>query len=226
MSCLTGSSQRLVDVYRHWLEHICRQSGPAAAPGQVQLTEGSSAVSCRAGGCIAVLEAFTRRYDEAAAAYNQAVADVNVGVRGLDVAAGELPFFGVFRYRDHHVRCGAFLQGGKLRIGDMTFDMPSDGRLPMDAIEAAGVYALAGKAILLVLQVRYGKNGRWLALPYRGSFYMPGGLAAGAAAAGARAAGRPGQTGHARAVTSAGPHEIAADGNPPAGVPAGLPGPR
>ena len=43
----------------------------------------------------------------------------------------------------------------------------------MDALAQAGVCGLAAKAVLLVIQARVGPNGKSLALPYRGSLYMP-----------------------------------------------------
>jgi len=43
----------------------------------------------------------------------------------------------------------------------------------VEQLTRAGIATLAGKAILLAIQVRCGHDGRPLTLPYRGSLYMP-----------------------------------------------------
>ncbi|MBM4034023.1 MAG: hypothetical protein FJ291_19905 [Planctomycetes bacterium] len=53
------------------------------------------------------------------------------------------------------------------------FRLAPDGRIPVRQLREAGVRCLAGKALLLVIQARVGPNGEPLALPYRGSLYMP-----------------------------------------------------
>lgn len=158
-------SLRLVDVYRKWMGEYCEGAGIALrktselfAPGQ---------------GRQDVLELFTRQYPASAAIYNQALEACDVGLRPLRIEAGELPFFAVYPHQGHIVRSAAFLDGRRLRIGQRSFPLDGDGRLPRAALAAAGVLGLAGKAIVLVLQARYGREGRSLALPHRGSIYMP-----------------------------------------------------
>lgn len=156
-------SPRLVDVYHKWM-------GGYLAGQDVRLSLTSELFGPDQPRQ-ALLEIFTRNYDQAAGLYNQAVESCEVGLRPLRTADGELPFFAVYRHEGHLVRSLAYLDGQSLRVGQNTFPL-ADGRLPREALAAAGVIGLTGKAILLVLQVRMGEAGRPLALPYRGSVYM------------------------------------------------------
>ncbi|MCL2700177.1 MAG: hypothetical protein FWE88_00625 [Phycisphaerae bacterium] len=119
-----------------------------------------------------VLSLFLTHYERAAALYNQAVVETHPGLRTLDIAAGELPFFGVYEHDGHKVRSPMFLQGDVVRIADMEFRV-RDGRLSGEELDRAGVTQLPGKAIVLVLQLRTGPHADRLALPYHGSSYMP-----------------------------------------------------
>jgi hypothetical protein len=156
----------LVELYRRWLGRYLRD------PISLGLT--SELFACgRDAAQTALLEIFTGRYDEAAGLYNAAIDETQQPQRRLDVGAGELPFFATVQRDGHMVRSGAFLAGGGLQIADMHFDLPGGGRIPVDKLRDAGVIALAGKAMVLVMQARIGPDGRALALPYRGSLYMP-----------------------------------------------------
>ena len=76
--------------------------------------------------------------------------------------------------RDGHlVRTGVFLRDGRLHGGEESFAPGADGSLPLGALAAGGVRCLAGKAAVLVTQVRCRPEGQPLALPHRGSLYMP-----------------------------------------------------
>lgn len=155
---------RLVDVYHKWM-------GGYLSDGGVDLRLTSELFDPRQDRQ-SLLEIFTADYETAAGLYNQAVETCDVGLRPLRVAEGELPFFAVYRYEGHLVRSVAHLEGRAVRVGRKTFALEG-GRLPREAMAQAGIVGLIGKAILLVLQVRYGRDGRPLALPYRGSVYMP-----------------------------------------------------
>ena len=160
------ASGRLVDVYRDWLARCLGTSV------RVDLT--SSLFACAADADrTALLELFTRDYDDAAALYNDAIAETAAKLRPLDTARGELPFFAVLDRDGHAVRSHVFLDAGALHIAEETFALGPDGTLPIDNLLAAGVRCLAGKAILLAIQVRLGPGAAALALPYRGSLYMP-----------------------------------------------------
>jgi len=163
---LLGSSQActLVDVYRQWMRSYFRD-------GSVDLAYTSDLFSCQ-DGMHALLELFARDYDAMADLYNQAVQQTALGLHPLDKAKGELPFFATFLYRDHMVRSAAFLGDRAVHIGEKAFPL-KDGSLPIEAMRTEGITSLAGKAILLVLQVRCGPRGGPLAVPYRGSIYMP-----------------------------------------------------
>jgi len=161
-----GADGTLVELYRRWLGRYVRD------PISLGLT--SELFACgRDAAQTALLEVFTGRYGEAAALYNSAIEETRQPQRRLDVGRGELPFFATIQRDGHMVRGGAFLAGGGLQIADMHFDLLSGGRIPVDKLTGAGVIALAGKAMVLVMQARIGPGGRALALPYRGSLYMP-----------------------------------------------------
>jgi len=119
-----------------------------------------------------MLSLFLTHYERAAALYNQAIEETHPGLRVLDVAGGELPFFGVYEHDGHKVRSSLFLQGDVVRIADMEFRV-RDGRLDDGELGRAGVTQLPGKAIVLVLQIRTGERADRLALPWHGSSYMP-----------------------------------------------------
>lgn len=157
---------RLVDLYRDWLG--------AHLPPTARLDLTSSLLACGADAHrTALLELFTVDYHAAAALYNDAIAETGAKLRPLDTARGELPFFAVVDHDGHVVRTHVFLEGEAIRIGPATFALAPGRKLPIDDIQAAGVRCLPGKAILLAIQVRLGPGGSALALPHRGSLYMP-----------------------------------------------------
>ena len=162
----TAGDGKLVELYRRWLGRYVQP------PISLGLT--SELFACgRDAAQTALLEIFTARYDIAADLYNSAIAETHQPLRPLDVGRGELPFFATIQRDGHMVRGGASLVGGGLQIADMHFDLLSGGRIPVDKFRDAGVIALAGKAMVLVMQARIGPAGRALALPHRGSLYMP-----------------------------------------------------
>jgi len=161
---LAANPARLCDVYSAWLGEYL------GGDADIRL---SSELFALDPARTALLELFTRDYDRLAELYNRAVEEARVGLRPLKTEIGELPFFAAFQYQGRHVRSGAFLQAGQLRIADMTFALDAGGSLPLEQLRQAGITCLAGKAILLVLQARYGQAGRALTMPYRGSMYMP-----------------------------------------------------
>ena len=161
---------RLVELYRDWL------AAYLASSPQVQLGFASELFTCTASGRTAVLEAFTRDYEKASALYNEALAETGSTLRPLRTADGELPFFAMLERQGHLARAGVCLRGDEIRIASPDvagFKLGPSGRLPLAELAAAGVRTLAGKAILLTIQVRAGADGAALALPFGGSAYMP-----------------------------------------------------
>ncbi len=165
---LLASCERanLPELYRRWLgEHLGET---------VQLSLTSNLAALRADSAAAsLLRIFTTDYDTAAGLYNQALDEADVGLRPLDTRKGELPFFVTQTHQGHLVRTGLFFQDGALRAGGQTFALAAAGEVPIEAMRKAGIGALAGKAVLLVIQARLGRDGRPLALPHHGSLYMP-----------------------------------------------------
>jgi hypothetical protein len=156
----------LVDLYRAWLGLY--------VPRSVRIDVSSSFFACGANPHgTALLETFLQDYDHASGLYNEAIEETSSALRPLRVKDGELPFFAVLRHDGHWARTGAFLGSEGLRIGSRCFPLAPDRRLPMKAMSSGGIRCLAGKAALLVTQVRLGDSGGPLALPYRGSLYMP-----------------------------------------------------
>jgi hypothetical protein len=155
---------RLVELYRAWLKQLL---GEAA---EVDLL--SSLVTLSAGApATALLEMFCAHYARAAELYNQAVGQTTVSVGPLNVEAGELPFFVTLVHQGQRVRTDLHYRDGALQVADESFPLEG-GRLPVEAMRAAGVQGLSGKAVMLAIQVRWTGAGAELALPYRGSVYM------------------------------------------------------
>jgi len=158
------SAGRLPDLYHDWMAH---HLGPG-----VRLDTAGRLFACGGGGPD-LLRLFLTDYDLAAGLYNEAVRETESELRPLSTAKGELPYFAVVDYQGHRARTGVYLDDGQVRVADRTFPLGPDRRPPMDALAAAGVRALPPKAVALVVQVRSGDTGRPLALPHRGSLYVP-----------------------------------------------------
>ncbi|HUT36523.1 MAG TPA: hypothetical protein VNE39_23750 [Planctomycetota bacterium] len=156
----------LVDLYRGWLgEHLSTDN--------VSLALTSSLFACGDDATrTALLDGFVADYERGARLYNEALAEAGSDLRPLDTSRGELPFFAIQDHQGHLVRTAAYLRGSEVQLGRQSFPV-RDGRLPAGAMAEAGIRCLAGKAILLVTQARIGPKGAPLALPYRGSLYMP-----------------------------------------------------
>ncbi len=125
-----------------------------------------------------LLADFLAQSAEWTAHYNAAVAETACGLKPLQAAAGELPFFAVWRGADGHLfRTGLNLDGARLVAAGRSWALEPGGRPPLDAMRADGLICLAGKALLLVLQARIEPGGLPLALPHQGSLYMPAAFA-------------------------------------------------
>jgi len=156
---------RLVDLYRLWLGSYLGRGVKLQMTSSLFANHTDQART-------ALLEIFLRDYDQAAGLYNEAVSQSGVALRPLDTSQGELPFFAVLGHLGHNVRCAAYLDGNEIRIAQRSYRLPSDRALPLDAMAAGGITAVAGKALLLVIQARLGPAGAELAVPHRGSEYM------------------------------------------------------
>jgi len=158
---------RLVDLYARWMaEHL---------PGSVSLDLTSRLFACDAPDTpgLRLVRPFLTDYSRAAGLYNEAIAEANMPLRPLDTKAGELPLFATMAHAGHLVRTGTSFRGGAVEISGRTFKPDEDGSLSPQALSAGGIRCLVGKAMLLVSQVRLGPAGEPLAVPYRGSAYMP-----------------------------------------------------
>jgi hypothetical protein len=159
------AEESLPDLYQSWMgEHL----GPAVPMDLTSrlFTLGQSPDRD------ALLELFLREYDQAAGLYNQAVRETNLGLHELNVKIGEAPFFAIGQWAGRRARSEIRIANGAIHIAGEAFAAP-DGTIPCDALRAAGVTGLAGKAVVLALQVRLGPGGAPLALPHWGSSYMP-----------------------------------------------------
>lgn len=153
------------ELYRRWLQ-ACLGSGV-----RLSLTSERLSVAARGPGD-PVLRLFLERYSEAAGAYNRALEEAPVGMTPLRLAEGELPFFVTARRAGRLVRATAALRDGALEAGDWRWPL-AQGQLPVTRMLEDGVTAVAGKALVLVLQARTGPDAAILALPHQGSLYMP-----------------------------------------------------
>lgn len=155
----------LTELYRRWLTACL---GPAA---RLELTSTRFALRRRAA-TDPLLRLFLERYAEAADAYNTALQQTASGIAPLRTAEGELPFFVTVRQEGRLLRSPAAWRGDALDVAGRRWPLVA-GALPLAELERDGVVALAGKALLLVLQARLGPEGAALALPHQGSLYMP-----------------------------------------------------
>lgn len=155
----------LTELYRRWLQACLARGIPLA------LTSERFGLR-RLADTDPVLGLFLRRYTDAAGAYNAALQEAATGMSPLRLPDGELPFFVSVRRDGRLLRCPAILRDGVLAAGDLHWPL-QDGALPVAAMERDGVVALAGKALVLVLQARLGPEQAVLALPHQGSLYMP-----------------------------------------------------
>jgi hypothetical protein len=157
---------RLVDLYAAWLRSHLGTDDVRVELGSSLFALGTDSMRT------ALLEVFLADYDRCAEAYNESIVETDGDLRPLAVSDGELPFFAIQEYQGHVVRSAAYLRDGAVHFGGQPF-RAVDGRLPLDAMASAGIRGLAAKALLLVAQARVGPAGQPLALPYRGSLYMP-----------------------------------------------------
>ncbi len=158
------SEARLVDLYRAWLGQLLG--------GSVELDAASSLVAVSAdASAVALLEMFCKDYPVAGELYNEALRQADVGLNPLDTDEGELPFFVAMAYQGHLVRTDLHYRRGALHTANAVFPLNGE-RLPIEALRAAGIVGLSGKAVMLAVQLRWGAAGAELALPHRGSVYM------------------------------------------------------
>ena len=158
---------RLVDLYRRWLREYIPPDAACIDLSSALFATGADPART------ALLEAFVADYPRASALYNQAIEETASPLRALRGADGELPFFAILEHQGHRVRTTTFLRGEELVLGHQSIPLAPGHKLPVDALIEAGVRCLVGKALLLVVQARVGPAGQPLALPHRGSLYMP-----------------------------------------------------
>ncbi|MFP4055019.1 MAG: hypothetical protein ACLFV7_14255 [Phycisphaerae bacterium] len=153
----------LSDLYGDWLTRL------TGDPDRIGRTSRRFALETAAGD--ELLKLFLCDYDTLASLYNQALKDADSPLRPLHRKEGELPFFATLRQDDHLVRTGMHLRDGRLCIAGRDWPLGPDNTLPVEALRDADVLCVAGKAVVLVLQVRL--DGSSLALPHHGSLYTP-----------------------------------------------------
>ncbi len=164
------SGGRLVDLYERWMAaHL----GHAGRSVRLDLTSRLFACDKPDAPGLRMVRPFVADYAAAAGMYNDAIAETNMALRPLDTKAGELPLFAMLARDGHFVRTGVFLRDGAVEIDGRSFTTGKDGVPATADLAVAGIQCLVGKAMLLVSQVRMGPAGDALAVPYRGSAYMP-----------------------------------------------------
>ena len=160
-----SSSTGLAGLYRNWLGEYLGDSV------KLDLTSNFFAIGSDPGRD-ALMEIFLGQYDLATKLYNESIAETGVELRPLNTDQGELPFFATMTHLGHKVRTHCYFQDGQLVIAGRGFPV-TGGKLPIAKLQQAGIECLAGKAILLVIQLRLNQSGRALALPHNGSLYIP-----------------------------------------------------
>jgi hypothetical protein len=155
----------LVDLYDDWLAQTTTN---ASAVGR---TSEHFALDRMADEPL--VQFFLSDYTRAAELYNQALKDADSSLHPLNTKRGELPLFATLERDGRRTRTGMHLtEDNAVRIAGDEFAL-DEGHLPVELLRQAGVRAVAGKAVLLVLQVRCGRRGCPLALPRKGSLYTP-----------------------------------------------------
>ncbi|MFO7820450.1 MAG: hypothetical protein R6V56_00085 [Lentisphaeria bacterium] len=121
-----------------------------------------------------LLNIIINKYEKFAECYNRAIAETEIGMSPLNTSQGELPLFIVKRDAEARlVRSPIYLQGQELVAGQHSWKLSAAGEPPITKMQQDGIVALAGKALILVLQVRLPPYSTPLVLPYQGSLYMP-----------------------------------------------------
>ena len=154
----------LVDVYRDWMVACLGEDSRVAMTSEL--------FACGQRDMTGLLKLFLTRYDELSELYNRALTDVDSPLRPLRTDEGELPYFAVLTHQGRLCRVSVRLEDGLLHLAERTVACDDPARL-CDALAAAGVHALAPKAVAMVVQVRMGNSAGPLALPHRGSLYVP-----------------------------------------------------
>ncbi len=157
----------LADLYKAWLASYLDTDLVGLGVSSSLFALGADAART------ALLEVFLTDYEQRAALYNDAIEETDGDLRPLAIEEGELPFFAIMDHQGHVVRCASYLRGDEILFGRQPIPLADGRRLPIDAMAEAGIRALAGKALILVIQARLGPNGQPLAMPHRGSLYMP-----------------------------------------------------
>ena len=177
---------RLTDFYAAWLRHSLPDNGLRLALTSELMELNPDAPRLQ------LFRFFLADYATWAEQYNAAIAETPCGLKPLNTAVGELPFFAVFKIggqaplrsqspdRENqeaqtviYRTSLALSAGGRLVAGGHAW--PASLPFPelLEKMRAAGVVCVSGKALLLVLQARLKPDGAPLALPYKGSLYMP-----------------------------------------------------
>ena len=157
----------LVELYRCWMrEHL--------PSNLIELGEASTLFACDADPArLSLLCLFLSDYGRLVELYNASLEETGSDLHPLNAAEGELPLFAIQEFQGHLVRTEARLRDGEVHLGRLAFKVGSECRFPVNEMMQAGVRCLAGKAVLMVLQARYGPSGQPLALPRLGSLYVP-----------------------------------------------------
>ncbi|MHC4986002.1 MAG: hypothetical protein ACYTFO_07585 [Planctomycetota bacterium] len=156
---VTHANGTLVALYRDWLGAYLDDQ-PSV---QVGLTSEFLALGADPA-ATDLLNLFVQRYEEASALYNEALAESHTGLHGLNIEAGELPFFATLRHDGHNVRAEAFLDGAAVRVADRAFPLDNE-RLPLAAMKDAGVDCLTGAGPALSRLILHAGRPRIAATP-------------------------------------------------------------
>lgn len=159
-------NEPLVELYRLWVRHYLQDGADIELTGNLCSTR--EAILSRH-----MLELFATRYDEVSSLYNRAIEQTGVKVHPLSPGDGEMPFFATMHHRGRMVRTAVHLRGSTLVVDDIEADVSRGIDSALGQLNSGGVTALAGKAVVLVIQARLAGGGAPLVLPHRGSLYTP-----------------------------------------------------
>jgi len=121
----------------------------------------------------ALLVACLSNHEQFCAAYNAAIDATNEHLTRLKPEHGDIPFFAVWRQNERMFRTECRLVEDQFVTPVASVKInPTDPLPAIRELRRHGLVAIAGKALLLVLQVRDKSCGNPLALPEYGSLYM------------------------------------------------------
>ncbi len=171
-----GTNVPLTNLYTQWICNLLpsKFNSQSSKPSLQTTTTSALFTPTPENANLAIFTTCIQNHAAFCDAYNTAIQTTGDQLTKLKPERGDLPFFAVWKQHNRMFRTECHLENGVFStpVKDVNLDMAR----PLESIQklqANGIVALVGKALVLVLQVRNLKSGAPLALPENGSLYMP-----------------------------------------------------